>query len=1023
MHRPVVRVQDCRILEPDGWIKIGGIARFGRSRRVLKGTQLPRWDDNNRLTTTPGSLGAKFRDTAATNIKRRIFNASDGLSQQQLAAAIDSLAGRVVIFDADDRLLLGNKSWWQEQANFGLSPTIGDRYRDYVSDLADSGCIPGAVGREEEWVKFRLELRRQPGEAIEVPLFSGQISRIQDYKLPDGGTLTFTTTIAERLQTRRDLAASERSFQNFAAQSVEGIIVHRDSRPLFANQAFADIIGCSSPEDVLKLRSVDDYVAPSEIERLASYRERRKRGEWAPVNYEFQALHRNGQTMWLETRVTVIEWEGAPAIQSMHVDVTDRHDAVRALEASEKRFKDFADAASDWYWETDAEHHFTAVFGGDANDPAYRPLTTLGRTRVNEVSARDRQQRPEAWRKYLETIEAHQSIRDFVYAADMPDGNRYWLRTSGVPVFDEDGQFRGYRGVTANITEDVATRDREHATRKQLATAIDSISEPTTLWDKAGRLTLANQAWFGALEKIGAAAHIGMRYEEHVKSMIEARVFPEAAGYEQAWVEDWIERRRNAGTAYELETRFGTTILIRDHALPDGGIITFTTDVTELKRAEHEIRESEARLHGILETAPEAIVSTDGELRIQHFNRGAELLFGYRADEVRGQAIEILLPERHRSALQGLIKKISEAGGRTRAMSAPLTVIGLREGGIEFPGEAWISEHEIDGRKHYTVYVRDITDRKETEEALQSSQANLAEAQRLAQVGSWHWDLSTGVVQWSDELFNLLGLDPADTTPTIDGVWNAVHPQDRDRERIATQAAMASAEVSYQTVHRIVRPNGGVRVVHGKLKVVLWSDDGSPLSIVGSLQDITERKRTEDEREKLEKQLLHSQRMETIGTLAGGIAHDFNNILAPMTGYGELLREHLESDEQATGYVDRILDGATRASELVKQILAFSRRETGTKERLRVDHIASEALKLLRAAIPTTIDIRFSDDPDCAPILGDHTQIHQVVMNLCTNAAQAMGHERGTLAVTVGMFMVDEDFARVHSGLSPGPHV
>ena len=120
MHRPVVRVQDCRILEPDGWIKIGGIARFGRSRRVLKGTQLPRWDDNNRLTTTPGSLGAKFRDTAATNIKRRIFNASDGLSQQQLAAAIDSLADRVVIFDADDRLLLGNKSWWQEQANFKI---------------------------------------------------------------------------------------------------------------------------------------------------------------------------------------------------------------------------------------------------------------------------------------------------------------------------------------------------------------------------------------------------------------------------------------------------------------------------------------------------------------------------------------------------------------------------------------------------------------------------------------------------------------------------------------------------------------------------------------------------------------------------------------------------------------------------------------------------------------------------------------------------------------------------------------
>ena len=867
MHRPVVRVQDCRILETDGWIKIGGFARFERSRRVLKGRHLPRWDDKNRLTTTPGSLGTKFSDAAATSIKRRIFDASDGLSRQHLAAAIDSLADRVVIFDADDRLLLGNKSWWQEQASFGLTPKIGDRYRDYVSDLADTGCIPGAVGQEEEWVRLRLAQRRQPGEAIEVPLSSGQISRIQDYILPDGGTLTITTTVTGRHQESNAMAASKRSFQNFAEQSVEGIIVHCDSRPLFANQAFADIIGFSSPEDVLNLRSVDDYVAPSELERLASYRERRMRGESAPVSYEFQALHRNGETLWLETRVTVIEWQGAPAIQSMHFDVTDRHDAVLALEASERRSKHFAEAASDWYWETDAEHHFTEVFGGDANDPAYRPLTTLGRTRINEVSARDRQERPEAWRTHLETIAAHQALRDFVYAADMPDGNRYWLRTSGVPVFDEDGQFRGYRGVTANITEDVATKDREHATRKQLATAIDSISEPTTLWDKTGRLTLANQAWFDALEKFGAVAHIGMRYEDHVRSMIEAGVFPEASGYEQAWIEDWIERQRNAGTAYELETRFGTTILIRDHALPDGGIITFTTDITELKRterirqqqarsiellhkvssaaneatdadralqvcvdevcaftgwpvgyvyradddgtseliptdiwhlddgpsfdvfrrvtmsarlapgeglpgrvlasgdpewiedvtadptfvrakqaedigvraafafpvlvghtvvavleffsqhpsaadepildimgqvgiqlgraierwrAEHDIRESEARLHGILETGPEAIVSIDGDLHIQHFNGGAESLFGYTADEARGQAIEILLPQRFRSGNQGLIKEVSEAHDGTRAMNAPLHVIGLRKGGAEFPGEAWI---------------------------------------------------------------------------------------------------------------------------------------------------------------------------------------------------------------------------------------------------------------------------------------------------------------------------------------------
>ena len=302
------------------------------------------------------------------------------LSHRQLAAAIDGVADRVVMFDTDDRLLLGNKAWWDEQADFGLKPEIGISYRDYVSDLAASGFIPQAVGKEQEWVSLRLAKRQEAGEAIEVPLANGEVAVIRDHRLPDGGTLTITTTITERIRAETALAASERRFQNLAEQSVEGIVVHRDNRPLYANQAFADMIGFASPAEVLAMTSMDDYVAPAERDRMASYRQRRTGGEEAPESYEFQALRRDGQTIWLEVRVNITEWEGAPAIQSMHFDVTERHQAALALEASEARFKHFAEAGSDWYWETDAENRFTALFGGDKRNPIYRPDFSIGKT-------------------------------------------------------------------------------------------------------------------------------------------------------------------------------------------------------------------------------------------------------------------------------------------------------------------------------------------------------------------------------------------------------------------------------------------------------------------------------------------------------------------------------------------------------------------------------------------------------------------------------------------------------------------
>lgn len=167
------------------------------------------------------------------------------------------------------------------------------------------------------------------------------------------------------------------------------------------------------------------------------------------------------------------------------------------------------------------------------------------------------------------------------------------------------------------------------------------------------------------------------------------------------------------------------------------------------------------------------------------------------------------------------------------------------------------------------------------------------------------------------------------------------------------------------------------------------------------LAEIEERKCTEAKNQKLEKQLQQAQKMEAVGTLAGGIAHDFNNILFAIMGYSEMARLQLAPDDKIAKDLDQVIKAGHRATDLVQQILTFSRQAEENLQPLKVQFILKEALKLLRASLPTTIELNVSIDTDCRPILADPTQMHQVLMNLCTNAKDAIGEESGSLTVSL----------------------
>lgn len=214
----------------------------------------------------------------------------------------------------------------------------------------------------------------------------------------------------------------------------------------------------------------------------------------------------------------------------------------------------------------------------------------------------------------------------------------------------------------------------------------------------------------------------------------------------------------------------------------------------------------------------------------------------------------------------------------------------------------------------------------------------------------------------------------------------------------------------------------GERILHTK-KIPLLDKNGAPQFLMGISEDITERKQAEAEKERLEAQLRHSLKMESIGTLAGGIAHDFNNILAAILGYTEMALDELPEESRARQSIQQVARAGGRARELVRHILSFSRRESRESVPVEVHLVVQEALKLLRATIPTTIRFDDNDISEVGCILADPTQIHQVVMNICTNAYQSMSETGGVMEVRLGSVHLGPEDCADQEDLYPGDYV
>jgi PAS domain S-box-containing protein len=428
-------------------------------------------------------------------------------------------------------------------------------------------------------------------------------------------------------------------------------------------------------------------------------------------------------------------------------------------------------------------------------------------------------------------------------------------------------------------------------------------------------------------------------------------------------------------------------------------------EIAQRKQAERALEVSQGRMAGIIESAMDAIVTVDSSQRIILFNSAAEKMFGYSSEEALGQPLERIIPPRFRRDHQQHIEEFGQTKVTKRSMGSLGAVYGLRANGEEFPIEASISQMESGGQKLFTVILRDITERRRAEEKLIEQAALLNQAHDAILVRG----LDNRILFWNQGAEHIFG-------------WTAEEAIGRDVKELVYRANLSQFDEAKRAVIKDGEWAGELNQVTKEGKQVItecrWTlvrdADGQPKSILAINTDITERKR-------LEAQFLRAQRLESIGTLASGIAHDLNNILSPIT-MGVQLLQMKPADEGSRRTLEVIRQGAERGGDLIKQVLSFARGAEGVKTTLQPRHLIKEIIKVLDETFPKNLTIKHSLPPDLATVSGDPTQLHQVLMNLCLNARDAMPLG-GTLAITAENVAFDEHYARMNPEAKPGPYV
>jgi PAS domain S-box-containing protein len=445
-------------------------------------------------------------------------------------------------------------------------------------------------------------------------------------------------------------------------------------------------------------------------------------------------------------------------------------------------------------------------------------------------------------------------------------------------------------------------------------------------------------------------------------------------------------------------------------------MIAVTRDISERIRAEAALHESQRRLSTLMDHLPGMAYRCRHEpgWPTEFLSDGAVALTGYDpADLVEGGSrsfYDLMDPADREWAWE-----VVQAAVQAREPFELEYRIVAADGAEKWVWERGQAVYGPDGQPvALEGFISDITQRKGDADALRISEERFRLLARVTSDAIYDWDITDDTVWWGEGAEQLFGLT-REQLGNVLGSWaGRIHPEDHDRVYAELRNAVEGDADTFTAEYRFRRGDGSYANLLDRGHIIR-DTHGRAARMIGGMSDLTERK-------SLESQLLHSQKMESVGRLAGGVAHDFNNLLTVIIGTVDLVRDSVDPEDPLAADLAEIRDAAKRAEGLTGQLLAFSRAQVLQPRVIDVNDVITGTLALLRRLIGEDIEINFSRGADPWPVRADPGQLEQVLLNLAINARDAMP-TGGLLSIETRNLTVDEADTARHPTAAPGPHV
>ncbi len=795
-----------------------------------------------------------------------------------------------------------------------------------------------------------------------------------------------------RHTTEKRLRASETRFRLAMEATNEGLWdwnIATDE--VYRSPAFFAMLGCEPDEFPPGFdewtRRIHDEDRGRVRETLHNYFS----GQSPEYAVEFRMCHKAGHHVWILSRGKIVEYDAAGKPLRMigtHTDITERRKAEEELERKRLLLEEAEKLAAVGAWEWDIvrdEFHMSRewlrIHG--THNPALTSETLLPLAHPDDHAAIER-----AFQQAMDTGSPYEIVHRIIRPTD---GEERVVQAYGYVVRDATGTPVRMYGAAQDITERRQTEQELQAGKQRLDTIFeehpDSISL-TRLSD--GAFLEVNKALTQVMgytreEIVGVPSHqLGNYLDENDRT----RMIEQLEKTGRVDQQEIAFRRKDGSVVYASLSAAGVTM---------GGepcVLAVTRDITDRKQAQDQLRESKEMLSLALEAANMGCWDWDLTTGNAAWSERNHQMLGYRTDEFTPNLKNwkrLVHPHDWPEVARRLNLHLE---GRAPVYDVEYRMRNKAGEWQWFHGLGKVVRFADDGAPvRMTGVILDVTERKKAEHELRDNHRRLEQSQRIANIGTWEWDVNTGRTYWSNQVYSIFGLEPGSMTPSYELAQEVTHPEDRRKWRDAVSDSLARKQ-TFELDYRAIRSDGTVIWIHNQGEVIR-DRDGKPLRMLGTAQDITDLKRSQE-------LVLHAEKYKAVADLSTGVAHNFNNLLQIVIGNTELALLDVESGEfreiqQKLSEIHRV---SRMGAETVRRLNRFVRRgEPGAQEEIATFDLSDAVQQVVDMSMPLwkeepqkrgltlSLDCRLREG--CI-IQGAKGDIFDVILNLVKNAVEAL---------------------------------